>query len=174
MPVGSGSSENPLPGCTLQIYYILIWWKAESSGSKLSSDSYKGTNPIYKGFTLKSRSNPNYLPRHHFLIPSCCGVEFQHMTFEGDTKIQSLTARLLDTLSEKGSQEISVILNEWEQNEWREGLLQVSVWVFSTYRWLCRVDGDMDEGVYENIGRKWKKRWKENIFLWSPMKILPF
>lgn len=63
-------------------------------GSKLSCDSYKGTNPIQDGSTLVPSSNPNYLPKVPPVTASHQGVEFKLRNFfffgGGHTKIQSV------------------------------------------------------------------------------------
>lgn len=50
--------------------------------------SYKGTNPIYKGPTLMTSSNPNYFQTPNTIT---LGVGFQHMNYGGDTNTQSRT-----------------------------------------------------------------------------------
>lgn len=41
---------------------LLTWWRAEK-GSKLSDDSYRGTNPLHEGPFLMTSSNLNYVPK---------------------------------------------------------------------------------------------------------------
>lgn len=71
---------------------ILIQQRAERT--KLSCDSYKGTNPIQDGSTLVPSSNPNYLPKVPPVTASHQGVEFKLRNFfflgGGHTKIQSV------------------------------------------------------------------------------------
>ena len=43
-----------------QLLIVSDVWNAEK-GSKFSHDSYKGTNPIHEGPTLKTSSNPSML-----------------------------------------------------------------------------------------------------------------
>ena len=60
MPTWSDSGEDPVPGCRS---LILINSHGREKRRKLSSDSYKGTNPTHEGFTLMTSSNPGYLPK---------------------------------------------------------------------------------------------------------------
>lgn len=77
VPAWSGSVESPLISCRLLTScWILTWQRAERS--KVSCDSYKGTNPIHEGSTLMTSSHHNYLLKVSPPIVITLDVEFQH------------------------------------------------------------------------------------------------
>lgn len=51
------------------VFWVVAFLLVSSGGeqraasSKLSGDSYKGTDPIHEGFTLMTLFNPSYLPK---------------------------------------------------------------------------------------------------------------
>ena len=70
VPAWLNSHEGSFPGCRLPTFYCLLtWWRSEK-GSKLTCDSYKGTNPIHEDSTLITSSNPSYLSEAPPVIPS--------------------------------------------------------------------------------------------------------
>ena len=82
-PAQWSSGENPLPGCRLPPSGFILTWQRAERGSKLSCDSYKGTNPIHEGSTLMISSNRNYLPKASPPNTITWGLGFQHMNLRG-------------------------------------------------------------------------------------------
>lgn len=61
----SSSGESLLLGCRLPTYPCVL---SLSRRSKLSHDSYKGTDPMHVVAALMTSLNPNYFTKANFLI----------------------------------------------------------------------------------------------------------
>lgn len=79
------SGKGPLWGCKLPTSCILTWWKEQEKSSKRSWDSYKGTNPVHQGSTLRTSSNSVYLSK----IPHTARYGF-NICIRGDTNFSPL------------------------------------------------------------------------------------
>ena len=55
--------------------------------SSRAQSFYKGINPIHKGSTFMTSSNPNFSPQTALLSIITLGIGFQHMNIRGDTKL---------------------------------------------------------------------------------------